>query len=334
MLEVRDLRTHFLTRAGAVKAVNGVSFDVPDGRIVGLVGESGCGKTATVRSILGLVPRPGRVVGGSAVLDGVDLVGQRARDLRRIRGNTIGFIAQNPFGALNPILRIHKQFHNVVRAHRPKVSRQQSRTMAAAMLEAVGIADPDRVLDGHAHELSGGMAQRVIIAMSLVLDPHLVIADEPTTALDVTIQRQILELIRSLLADGERSMLLVTHDLGVVAQYCDDVVVMYAGKVVETGPVVEVFDRPAHPYTLALLEAIPRRGQRLVSLKGRVPDLIDYPTGCPYAPRCRFRFDRCDEEAPELTAARPNGSDDGGGVRLASCHLRAEEVVGHAARAS
>lgn len=327
MLEVRDLRTHFLTRKGAVKAVNGVSFDVADGRIVGIVGESGCGKTATVRSILGLVRPPGRVVGGSAELDGADLVSMGRRPLRRVRGNTIGFIAQNPFGALNPILRIHKQFHNVVVAHRPRTSRVESRRMATDMLDAVGIADPDRVLDGYAHELSGGMAQRTVIAMSLILDPHLVIADEPTTALDVTIQRQILELIRSLLQGTNRSMLLVTHDLGVVAQYCDDVVVMYAGKVVETGPVKQVFEYPAHPYTLALLEAIPRRGHDLVSLRGQVPDLIDYPQGCPYEARCRFRFDRCATEVPPL--APP---DDPAERRLASCHLEAEAVTPRTAR--
>lgn len=329
MLEVRDLRTHFLTRRGAVQAVNGVSFDVPDGAIVGVVGESGCGKTATVRSILGLLQPPGKVVDGSAVLDGVDLVAMPRGKLRRLRGNSIGFIAQNPFGALNPILTIERQFHAMVRAHRSGARSRDSHRMAVQTLSAVGIPDPPRVLSGYAHQLSGGMAQRVVIAMSLLLDPQLVVADEPTTALDVTIQRQILELVKSLLAETDRSMLLVTHDLGVVATYCDLVIVMYAGKVVETGPVTDVFTRPAHPYTLALLEAIPQRGHELLSLKGRVPDLIDYPPACPYEPRCRFSFERCTEVEPELEP-----SEDDAVGRLASCHRHAEEVSARAARAS
>lgn len=327
MLEVRDLSTHYETRRGVVHAVNGVSFDVPDGEIVGIVGESGCGKTATIRSVLGLLRPPGRVIEGSAKLDGLDLVRINRRDLRSIRGSRIGFIAQNPFGALNPILSIQQQFQNVIAAHR-RVGRQASRQMAYDMLCAVGIPGPDRVLAGHAHELSGGMAQRVVIAMAMILDPRLVIADEPTTALDVTIQRQILELMRHLVKDGGRSMLLVTHDLGVVAQYCERVVVMYAGKVVESGPVRDVFVRPGHPYTRALLESTPRLGQPLASMPGRVPDLVDYPTGCPYETRCRFVMDRCGHEAPGLA---PPGILSPPGIavsdRLVSCHRPFEEVA-------
>jgi peptide/nickel transport system ATP-binding protein len=325
-LEVRGLTTRFMTRRGAVQAVNGVSFDVPAQRIVGLVGESGCGKSATIRSILGLVPPPGQVVAGEARLDGVDLLSLPGRELRRIRGTRVGFVAQNPFGALNPILKVRRQFHNVIAAHRPSASREETLAIAREMLGRVGIPGVERVLDGHAHELSGGMAQRVVIAMALSLDPELVVADEPTTALDVTIQRQILDLVRDLVVNGGRSMLLVTHDLGVVAQYCDDVVVMYAGKVVESGPVREVFRAPAHPYTLALLESVPRRGELLRPLTGRVPDLIDYPRGCPYRFRCRLADDGCETGTPEMT---PIGV---GTARSASCFRSHEEVMASAAR--
>lgn len=328
-LEVRDLSTHFFTRRGVVKAVNNVSFAVGHGQIVGLVGESGCGKTATIRSVLGLVRPPGRVVSGSALLDGEDLLGMGRRRLRQVRGSRIGFVAQNPFGSLNPILPIGKQFANVIRAHR-RVSQREARALAREILVAVGIPGPDRVLNGYAHELSGGMAQRVVLGLAMVLDPELIVADEPTTALDVTIQRQILELLRDLAREGGRSLLLVTHDLGVVAQFCEQVVVMYAGQVVERGPVAEVFTRPAHPYTLALLESVPRRGHKLVSLKGRVPDLIDYPSGCPYHDRCRFAFDRCAVEPPELLPVYTWDVGD----RAASCHLPEQEVTPSAARAS
>lgn len=325
-LEVRDLTTRFMTRRGAVHAVNGVSFDVPPRSIVGVVGESGCGKSATIRSILGLVPPPGEVISGEARLDGVDLLSLRSRELRQIRGTRVGFVAQNPFGALNPILKVGRQFHNVISAHRSRVSRAESTEIAREMLNRVGIPGVQRVLDGHAHELSGGMAQRVVIAMALSLDPDLVVADEPTTALDVTIQRQILDLVRDLVVNGGRSMLLVTHDLGVVSQYCDDVVVMYAGKVVETGPVSEVFRSPAHPYTLALLESVPRRGELLRPLTGRVPDLIDYPKGCPFRFRCELAADDCVETAPAPTSIETLP------LRSVSCLRSHEEVVANAAR--
>jgi oligopeptide/dipeptide ABC transporter ATP-binding protein len=325
VLEVRGLTTRFFTRRGAVQAVNDVSFNVPRRGITGIVGESGCGKSATIRSILGLVPSPGRVVAGEAFLEGRDLLSMPPGELRKVRGSSIGFVAQNPFGALNPVLKIRKQFHKVIAAHRD-VSKEESLEIAREQLRRVGIPGVDRVLDGHAHELSGGMAQRVVIGMALSLDPRLVIADEPTTALDVTIQRQILDLIRELVLSEDRSMLLVTHDLGVVAQYCDEVVVMYAGKVVETGPVRDVFATPAHPYTQALLESVPRRGELLRALTGRVPDLIDYPTGCPYRFRCALADDRCAEEAP-VPEALPLAPQ-----RMASCLRDHEEVTANAAR--
>jgi len=326
VLEVEDITTRFQTRRGDVKAVNGATFTVGGGEIVGIVGESGCGKSATVRSILGLVRTPGRVVAGQALLDGRNLLAMKRRELRRVRGNTIGFVAQNPFGSLNPILKVGDQFDNIISAHRRGISRQKRREMSRDMLDAVGIPGADRILQGYSHELSGGMAQRVVIALALVLDPQLVVADEPTTALDVTIQRQILDLMRGQVLGHGRSLLLVTHDLGVVAQYCHRVVVMYAGHVVESGPVADVFVRPAHPYTRALLQSVPRRGEKVKVLRGRVPDLVDYPAGCPYADRCEFRFQRCDHEMPPREPAF--GSD----ARIVRCHAPEEEVAPLAAR--
>lgn len=329
MLQVSDLRTEIATRAGVVHAVNGVGFDIPAGKIVGVVGESGCGKSATIRSLLGLLPPNGQVVEGSAVFEGRDLVTMPSKELRRLRGDAIAFVAQNPFGALNPILTIAEQFHQVMRAHRKGVNRRTSRAAATEMLTAVGINGPERVLDGHAHELSGGMAQRVVIAIAMILHPRLIIADEPTTALDVTIQRQILDLMRELvLADG-RSMLIVTHDLGVVAQYCDEVVVMYAGKVVERGSAAQLFAAPAHPYTQALIRSVPRRGHAIEVLRGRVPDLVAYPQGCPFASRCVHVHERCHVEAPVLI---PLGGSDLS--RSASCHLIEEEAAPHVGRKS
>jgi peptide/nickel transport system ATP-binding protein len=330
LLEVNAVTTYFDTRGGAVKAVNEVSFRADRREMVGVVGESGCGKSATVRTILGLVRAPGRVVGGEVLLDGQDLLQMSKRELRRVRGDKIGFVAQNPFASLNPILRIHRQFHNVITAQHGRMSRASTREMACEMLGAVGIPGPDRILDGYAHELSGGMAQRVVIALALILDPELIVADEPTTALDVTIQRQILDLLRRKSVDEGRSLVLVTHDLGVVAQYCDRVVVMYAGKVVETGPVKEVFGRPAHPYTLGLLRSVPRRGVKVQALGGRVPSLIDYPPGCAFADRCSFVTDRCREDVPELLSVFADGDVE----RTARCHIDEQEVSAGVTRAS
>ena len=305
LLDVRELHVQFRSRRRTVHAVNGVSFSVSTGETVGVVGETGCGKSATVRAIIGLLKSPGRITAGSVRLDGTDLVGLGPRQLRRLRGASIGFVPQNPFGALNPVLRIERQFRNVIRSHR-RAGRAEIRRTALAMLEAVGIADPEGVLRGYAHELSGGMAQRVVIALAMVLDPRLVVADEPTTGLDLTIQRQILDLIRDLAETEGRSMLLVTHDVGVVAQYCSRVLVMYAGQVVEAGPVRRVLTEPAHPYTEALLAAVPRRGERLVGAQGTVPTLLELPAGCFYYDRCTYRDDpRCATETPSLREVAP-----------------------------
>jgi oligopeptide/dipeptide ABC transporter ATP-binding protein len=316
LLNVTGLSARYETRTGIIHAVNDVSFRVADSEIVGIVGESGCGKSATVRSVLGLLRSPGRVTDGSVEFDGVDLLRLSRKQLRKVRGSEIGFVAQNPFGTLNPILSIGEQFHNMIEAHRGRVGRREAQEMAGEALTGVGISGPKRVLEGHAHELSGGMAQRVVIALATLLEPKLVIGDEPTTALDVTLQRQILDLLEERVASRGHAMLLVTHDLGVVAQYCHRVVVMYAGKVVEQGPVDAVFKDPAHPYTRALLQSIPRRGEQLVPLHGRVADLRNYPKGCPFEPRCSVAIDRCRTDPPELL---PLGIDSV--ERSASCHL-------------
>jgi len=313
MLEVRDLTVEFQTSRGVVHAVNEVGFDVPSGSIVGLVGETGSGKSATVRALIRLIRPPGRVVSGSVRLNDVDVLSLSPRKLRATRGGRIGFVGQNPFAVLNPVLTIERQFRNVIRAHR-RASKREIRELAEAQLRSIGIAGPRRVLDGYPHELSGGMAQRVVIALALALGPELIIADEPTTALDVTVQRQILDLMRTLVTGG-RSMLLVTHDLGVVAQYCDYVLVMYAGRLVETGRVAEVFARPAHPYTLGLLQSIPDAENRLKGIPGSVPDLVNYPAGCPFSARCAFAFGRCATELPRLRVVA--------GGRQVSCHLEA-----------
>lgn len=315
LLKVRDLQVGYQTPSGLAHAVAGVSFDIHDGELVGIVGESGCGKSTLARALLNLIEHPGRIQDGTVQMRGYgDLLalGRRSRAIRRVRGAQISYVAQNPFSALNPILKIEDQFKNIMTAHRGRVSRTEAHDLALQMLDAVGIAGPARVLSGYAHELSGGMAQRVVIAMAFLLEPRLIIADEPTTGLDVTVQRQILDLIRTLLADSNRGMLLVTHDLGVVAQYCQRVMVMYAGKLVEDGLVSTVFRTPAHPYTAALLAAVPEPGHALVRLRGTVPNLVDYPVGCPFRERCDHAFEAC-HTMPRLERM-PDG-------QRAACHL-------------
>ena len=257
-LQVRDLVTEFDTRQGVVRALHGISFDVGDSETVGIVGESGSGKSTVVRSVIKLLMPPGRVAAGTAEFAGRNLLDMREREIRQIRGKEIGFVAQNPFSALNPVTRIEKQFANISKAHGQKGD-AASRGRALQLLAATGVGDPERVMRGYAHELSGGMAQRVVIAMALYLNPRLVIADEPTTALDLTVQRQVLDTLRRLTVESGRSMLIVTHDLGVVSEYCDRVLVMYQGSIVEQGPTSEVFVRPQHPYTVSLLNSVVRQ---------------------------------------------------------------------------
>lgn len=254
-LHVQDLVTEFHSREGVTRALHGISFDVGANEIVGVVGESGSGKSTVVRSVVKLLMPPGRVMEGTAEFHGQDLIRLPEREIRRIRGKEIGFVAQNPFSALNPVVRIEKQFANIAKAHGLKVD-AESRGRALELLASSGVNDPERVMSGYAHELSGGMAQRVVIAMALYLNPRLVIADEPTTALDLTVQRQVLDTLTRLTKGSGRSMLIVTHDLGVVANYCDRVLVMYRGRIVEQGPVSKVFVRPQDPYTISLLNSV------------------------------------------------------------------------------
>jgi len=310
VLRVRDLRTYFYTRDGVVKAVDGVSFDIHRGEILGIVGESGSGKSVTALSVMRLVAEPaGRIVEGLIELDGVDLLQLSGAQMRKVRGSAISMIFQEPMTSLNPVLRIGYQLRETIRAHR-RMSRQAAHARALEILRLVHIPEPERRIEQYPFELSGGMRQRVMIAMALACDPKLLIADEATTALDVTIQAQILHLINELRAKLGTAVMMITHDLGVVAETADRVVVMYAGKVVEEAPVRELFRRPLHPYTAGLVASIPRlpppgtlppAGRRhLAEIPGFVPSLRDLPPGCPFAPRCPLARERCRQEEPPL----------------------------------
>ena len=305
LLQVQDLRTHFFTRDGVVRAVDGVSFTVERGETLAIVGESGCGKSVTSLSILRLIASPpGRVVGGSVVFEGRDLLGLPLREMRKIRGDAISMIFQEPMTSLNPVLTIGRQIGEVVSVHRG-VSGEEASRRALDMLRLVHIPEPERRLRQYPHELSGGMRQRVMIAMALACEPRLLIADEPTTALDVTIQAQILDLMRELKSRLGSAIVLITHDLGVVAEMAQRVVVMYAGRKVEEAPVGELFARPRHPYTRGLLDSMPKLGRRsrqLVEIPGTVPSLIGPAAGCAFAARCAHASQRCREEMPPFEA--------------------------------
>ena len=308
LLSVEDLRTVFHTDGGAVRAVDGVSFDVHAGETVCLVGESGSGKTVTAESITRLIESPpGRVAGGSVRFDGRDLTEADDRALREVRGARIAHVFQNPQDALNPVYRVGVQIAEAVRLHED-IGRRAARRRAIELLDRVGIPDPGSRVDSYPHELSGGMKQRVLIATALAGRPDLLIADEPTTALDVTIQAEILDLLAELQAELGMAILFVTHDLGVVAQIADEVVVMYAGKVMERGPVEAIFDSPGHPYTRGLLACLPGRGRRMRSIGGELPSPIDPPAGCRFADRCPFSIDDCREgEQPAPSAVEGRG---------------------------
>lgn len=302
VLDVRDLQTHFFTSDGVVRAVNGVSLQVRRGRALGLVGESGSGKSVTGFSIMGLVDAPGRVVGGQVLFEGQDLLRLPARQMRRIRGARLAMIFQDPMMTLNPVLRIETQMMEAIRAHEP-VSRAQARERARAGLADVGIPSPDARLRAYPHQLSGGMRQRVAIAIAMLGHPACIIADEPTTALDVTIQAQILDLMRKLRDELGTSIILITHDLGVIAEMVEEVIVMYAGKIVERTDVRSLFRDPKHPYTEGLLGSLPKLGEkadRLQTIEGVVPSPFNMPTGCRFHPRCQYARDICREEQPEL----------------------------------
>ena len=308
MLEVRDLVTTFDTDAGTLTAVDGVSFSVHRGRTLGIVGESGCGKSVTALSIMRLLPQPmGRIKGGSILFDGLDLARLPSEQMLEVRGGRIGMIFQEPMTALNPVHTVGRQLSEVFLLHRTR-SKRDALQMSVEMLRKVGIPSPEIRVGEYPHQLSGGMRQRVVIAMALACKPALVIADEPTTALDVTIQAQILELMQSLQHEMGMAIMLITHDLGVIADMCDDVVVMYAGRVAESGPVDRIFAEPSHPYTRGLLNSIPRlttpRKSRLNIIEGMVPSLADLPVGCRFQNRCPFRIEACSRQ-PVLESVAP-----------------------------
>ena len=305
LLAVRNLRVLFRTEAGEVAAVDDVSFDVAEGEVLGIVGESGSGKSVTALSIMGLLPSPpARIGGGSVVFQGRELLGLGERAMRSIRGPGIGMIFQEPVTSLNPVFTIGEQLMETVRVHE-RVGRNAQRERAIDMLARVGIATPKRRLHDYPHQLSGGMRQRVMIAMALACSPKLLIADEPTTALDVTIQQQILELLLDLREELKMAIVIITHNMGVVAETADRVIVMYAGKIVERAPVGELFARPAHPYTRGLLESIPTltdERERLKTIPGTLPNPAALPRGCRFEPRCSFRVDACAAAVPPLLA--------------------------------
>ena len=301
LLEVKNLRTHFPTRAGLVRAVDDVSFYLDRGELLGLVGESGCGKSMTALSIMRLIAPPGKIVEGEVLFDGKDLLKLSDAQMREMRGDDIAMIFQDPMTSLNPVFTVGEQIAEALRLHR-KMSRKDARAATIEAMREVAIPDPARRLDDYPHQLSGGMRQRVMIAMALACNPKLLIADEPTTALDVTIQAQILELLNELRKQRELAVLLITHDLGVVAEVADRVAVMYTGRIVEESPVDELFARPKHPYTEGLLRSVPKltgddviKKERLETIEGVVPSPTDLPPGCHFAPRCPHRMPRCTE---------------------------------------
>jgi len=304
LLEVRDLRTYFYTSQGVVKAVDGVSYDVRAGETVALVGESGCGKTMSALSVIRLVPKPqGAIVGGEILFQGRNLLTLDEEEMRRIRGAEIAMIFQEPMSSLNPVLTIGRQITETLEAHQT-ISKEEAGRRARELLHLVGIPDPARRLSEYPHQFSGGMRQRVMIAIALSCKPMLVLADEPTTALDVTIQAQILELMRDLTRKFGVALMIITHNLGVVARYADRVNVMYAGKIIESASAREIYQNPRHPYTLGLLRSVPRLDQprkaKLDPIEGQPPDLWSLPPGCNFLPRCRFAAERCAAEVPPL----------------------------------
>ncbi|MBI5439886.1 MAG: ABC transporter ATP-binding protein [Deltaproteobacteria bacterium] len=303
LLEVRDLRTEFRLEEGTVRAVDGISYHVDEGEVVGLVGESGCGKSAGQRSVLQLVAKPGKIVGGEVLFEGVDLLqcGPESEQMRAVRGGKIGMIFQEPMTSLNPVLTIGQQIVETLVLHL-KLSKRAARERTVELLGLMGIPDPAHRIDEYPHQFSGGMRQRVMVAIAFACHPRLLIADEPTTALDVTTQAQLLELLREKVREFHTAMLIVTHNLGVVARYADRIYVMYAGRIVESGRTREIFARPSHPYTVGLLRSVPRldepKGAKLVPIRGVPPNLSRMPDRCAFWPRCDFRGDECARNPP------------------------------------
>jgi oligopeptide/dipeptide ABC transporter ATP-binding protein len=308
LLSVEDLRVQFWTSRGTVHAVNGITFDIAPGETLGIVGESGCGKSVTSLAILGILPRAGRITGGTATFGDRDLFRLSDRELRRVRGRDIAMIFQDPMTSLNPVLTIGRQIREALQTHFD-LNKQEANRRVSELLEQVGIPSPDIRLKDYPHQFSGGMRQRAMIAMALACEPKLLIADEPTTALDVTIQAQILDLLKKLVKDRETALILITHDLGVVAGMCERVNVMYAGMFMETGSAEQLFGRPRHPYTLGLLQSVPRldaeRKAKLHPIEGAPRDMLREPQACPFQPRCRFEVEQSRQEVPPLREIEP-----------------------------
>ena len=309
VLEIRGLNSYFFTEKGVAPAVDGLDLDIPKGKIIGLVGESGCGKSMTAKSIMGLLKYPGRVAGGSIRFEDQDLTRLSDKELRKICGNDISMIFQEPMTSLNPVLKVGRQVRETLLVHNPTMSKAEAKQRVVEMFQRVGIPEAEKRYDCYPHELSGGLRQRVMIAMAMVCKPKLLIADEPTTALDVTIEAQILRLMKEPRDETGMSVLIITHNMGVVAEICDYVYVMYAGKIMEQAETFELFDHTMHPYTKGLLDSIPRIGQnaeRLHTIPGVVPNLLHLSQGCPFSNRCEYATDQCRTEKAQLHPVAPD----------------------------
>ncbi|MBR9869921.1 MAG: ABC transporter ATP-binding protein [Gammaproteobacteria bacterium] len=305
LLEVKNLDVRFAVRGGDLTALRGISFSLDKGERLGLVGESGAGKSVAAFSILNLIAKPGYIAGGQILFEGKDLAAMSERELRKIRGNRIAMIFQDPMMTLNPVLTIGTQMVEAILAHR-KISKKEARAIALDRLQKVQIPSPEKRLDQYPHELSGGMRQRVIIAIALLLDPEVIIADEPTTALDVTIQAEIMDLLLNLCEQENVALMLITHDLGVVSQVTQRMLVMYSGRIIEQGPTRDIIDNAQHPYTVGLINALPQMGEpgaRLFQIPGSMPSLKNVPTGCPFHPRCQYATDQCRQAMPDYVHA-------------------------------
>ena len=317
LLEVRDLQVSFFTPAGEVKAVNGISYDVNYNEVMGVVGESGSGKSVEAYSIIGLLQNPGKVIGGSITFEGQDVLAKTPAEMVNFRGNEVAMIFQNPMTCLNPVYTIGNQLVEALKAHDKNISKEEAQKRAMEMLEEVGINNVEKRMKQYPHELSGGMRQRVMIAIAFACDPKILICDEPTTALDVTIQGQILDIIKNLQKKNQTSVIMITHDLGVVANIAQKIAVMYSGIIVESGTCEDIFYRPRHPYTWALIRSVPRldlkNKQELATIPGTPPDLLNPPVGCPFCTRCSYCMPICKEEMPEATEF--------GGEHKAACWL-------------
>jgi oligopeptide/dipeptide ABC transporter ATP-binding protein len=324
IIEVNNLKTYFRSEGKIVKAVDGVSYNIQEGETLAVVGESGCGKSVSALSILGLVPNPpGWIEGGEVMFEGQNLLDLSDSEIRRVRGGKIGMVFQEPMSALNPVISIERQMTEGLRLHL-RMTKGQARARAVELLEMVGIPDAGSQLSRYPHLFSGGMRQRLMIAMAVSCQPKLIIADEPTTALDVTVQAQILDLLKQICKENDVALMMITHNLGIVARYADRINVMYAGKIIEQGTAREIFRNPSHPYTVGLLRSVPRldgsRDQQLEPIEGQPPDLSELPAGCYFNPRCRFAIDQCTTDYPQTTNI--------GGTHTSSCWVAADLVSG------